>query len=155
MESSRTTRLALGAIVETPTGLAWAPGALERILAALDEEIEGPGGLAILDQLLRLAVVLREREAGALADDLGALIRSSKPARALLERKVGRARTIDAARGFAQSEGREVHVRAPSTRDERPAGSLKLSSLVDPLGRDRHRVQSHARKNAKQGGKVD
>lgn len=152
MEPGAAVRVALASVTEGPGGLTLLPGAAERIRKALAEDMAGASGASSLDGLLRLAVVLRDkRKEPKLADALGAIIRSVPAARAAVSSRVNDARGMDHARGFARREGREVVVRAPSGREPAPAGAIAAADLIDPNRRDRERVQSRARKEAKHG----
>lgn len=143
---ARSVQMALDGLVESETGPRFVPGALASISKVLTEDLQADP--SALEEMLRLLVVLRKRSP-ATAEELADTLRRTPAACAHAHTLAPGARFLDLARGFAKTEGRNVVLRAPSVKEGRPDGAIPLSTLVDPTRRDRQRVTSRIRQEAK------
>lgn len=145
---ARCVQIALEGLVETDDGLRFAPGVLGAVSGALNSDlVDEPG---VLEELLRLVVVLRERGPTA-GEALAQTLRRNPTACAQARQLTPTSRPLDKLRSFVRREDRDAVVRAPSVSDARPIGAIPASTLVDPTRHDRRRVASRARKEAKHG----
>ncbi len=137
-------RLAIHQLEDAPAGgLVWKAGGLERVGAALREDLLGPLAPKAVDELLRLMSVVRNKHASpAAADALGALLRAHPAACKIVRGKVVPSGGIDRVRDFASSEGRAAPLRAPTPSAKVPTGALPLRALLDPASADRARART-------------
>lgn len=118
-----------------------------RLLRALKADLARADPLEAIVRALKLAAALDD-ELGSPA--AGALIRrvlQSEPmALRLIRERLLKNRSLDGARAFAQREGREVAVRAPSYGAPAPPRTIPLTALFDPI---RKSSLAHAAKRSR------
>lgn len=128
------------------------PGGRAEVARALEEELDGPGAVAAVEDLLRLSVVLRDRrKSPETSEAVRDLLRASPAACALMRSRYVRVGGIDHQRRFAQREGREVVMTAPRTDSPRPDGALRPDNLFDPMQFERDRALRMARRKDPNG----
>lgn len=108
---------------------------------ALAAALSGRSAAAELSEVLRLVVALEETLGSpAAAESLRAWLRRSPGARAVLGQLFGVPGGIDAARGFAEREGRGSAPRAATFGAAAPAGTVSARTFLDPLRSERPRA---------------